>query len=347
MSKIIYVPLEHIDARYTVHLDRDITKFLDESEIEYIKIYPDTPPPRPLPKGMFLDAPYTTNFKCLQLAEIAKLFEYGVIKENDIIFFSDIWFPGIESIAYMEHFTGTKVRIRGILHAGSFTDTDEVRNFERWAKNFEDIVFDIADQVYVASNFIAQDIVKKRFINMDKITVTPLPLDKLELDKYKGSAKKDPIVIFNGRDHIEKQPWLWDELKAEVEAKWYENNPGEDCPFEFYWTQQHNLPKADYYSLMAKSQVVVSFALQENFGYGIAEAAYLGCIPILPNRLVYPEMYNQDMLYGTFTEAVNAVYDALTHYDELINYYPNVCTNNMLDTGNLDSIKTWFADDKR
>ena len=28
MSKIIYIPLEHIDGRYTVHMDRDIEKYL-------------------------------------------------------------------------------------------------------------------------------------------------------------------------------------------------------------------------------------------------------------------------------------------------------------------------------
>ena len=29
MSKIIYLPLEHIESRYTVHMDRDITEYLD------------------------------------------------------------------------------------------------------------------------------------------------------------------------------------------------------------------------------------------------------------------------------------------------------------------------------
>ena len=29
MSKIIYLPLEHIESRYTAHMDRDITKYLD------------------------------------------------------------------------------------------------------------------------------------------------------------------------------------------------------------------------------------------------------------------------------------------------------------------------------
>ena len=45
MGKIIYLPLEHIESRYTVHMDRDILTYLDESEEEYIRIYPDIPSP--------------------------------------------------------------------------------------------------------------------------------------------------------------------------------------------------------------------------------------------------------------------------------------------------------------
>ena len=31
MGKIIYLPLEHIENRYTVHMDEDILKYLDNS----------------------------------------------------------------------------------------------------------------------------------------------------------------------------------------------------------------------------------------------------------------------------------------------------------------------------
>ena len=37
--RIIYLPLEHIESRYTVHMDRDILKYLDDSGKEYIRVY--------------------------------------------------------------------------------------------------------------------------------------------------------------------------------------------------------------------------------------------------------------------------------------------------------------------
>ena len=42
---LIYVPLEHIDGRYTVHMDRDIEAYLNAESLEYVKIMPTTETP--------------------------------------------------------------------------------------------------------------------------------------------------------------------------------------------------------------------------------------------------------------------------------------------------------------
>ena len=320
MQRIIYLPLEHIDMRYTVYLDRIITDYLDKNNFDYIKVYPDVEQ-REIQAGSFLDAPTTIEFKSKQLAEVSKMYHNNTIRDNDIIFTSDIWFPGIESIAYLNYFTKKNVKLRGFLHAGSFTDTDFVRDMERWGKNFEDIIFDITDKIFVASNFIKNDVVKKRIVNKDKIEVTGLPLDKENYLKYKQEQKED-IIIFNGRNVDEKQPWLFDELKRKVFEKYGQALKG----FKFINTHKENYSKEDYYKLLGKSKVVVSFALQENFGIGINEAVELGCIPILPNRLVYPEFYSKEYLYTNFTECVNMVVSALENElpQTSPNYYFNI-----------------------
>lgn len=287
-------------------MDRDIEDYLQSTGKEYVKVMPwrsDSPPP---PEGQFLNAPFTSKFKALQLAKISSMYEKGLIEDGDTFFFSDIWFPGIESIAYMNYFTKTDAKITGIIHAGSFTDTDFVRDMERWAKNFEDIIFDIADTVFCASEFIKADIVKKRMIDPNKLIVTGLPVDHVGLTPYVG-VDKENIVIFNGRLCDEKQPWLFDELSRQL----LDCDIGVEC----IRTQDLNLNRTEYYELLAKSKVVVSYALQENFGFGIAEAAYLGCTPIVPNRLVYPELYPKENIFDTFEESVDMVYDALTNYE--------------------------------
>ena len=46
----------------------------------------------------------------------------------------------------------------------------------------------------------------------------------------------------------------------------------------------------DYRKWLAKGRVVISTAIQENFGISVMEAVAHGCIPLLPNRLSYPEL---------------------------------------------------------
>lgn len=46
----------------------------------------------------------------------------------------------------------------------------------------------------------------------------------------------------------------------------------------------------EYRSWLARGTVVVSTAIQENFGISIMEAVRHGCFPLLPDRLSYPEI---------------------------------------------------------
>jgi len=327
MSKIIYLPLEHIESRYTVHMDRDITEYLDFYRKKYIRIYPDIPTPKTMRAGSFLDAEFTIRFKAAQIAELARLYREDVIESGDIIWSSDIWHPGLpESIAYMNYFTKKDVKLRGFIHAGSFTDTDFVRDMERWAKNFEDTIFDIGDKIYCASQFIKNDIVKKRIVDPNKLIVTGLPLDKKGLDTHLNCpTAKENIVIFSGRNVDEKQPWLFKELSKRLEGK-----------ADFINTLEHNFSKEEYYNLLKRAKVVVSYALQENFGFSVQEATYLGCIPVLPNRLVYPEFYGEFHLYDTFDESIKMVEDVLDNY--------NTKSIDAYRYDNKEIMEMWFND---
>jgi hypothetical protein len=316
---IYYLPLEHLEMRYTTHLDRDIKEYLISNQINHIVVEPEKV--SEINNGSFLDSGTTIMTKSKQINYLASLYRDGKINNGDIIFTTDLWFPGIESIAYLNYFYKKEVKIRGVIHAGSFTDTDFVRDMERWAKYFEDIVFDISDKVFVASKFIAEDIYKKRIIDSNKLIVSGLPLDFNELNKYKTDKTKENIIVFNGRNVDEKQPWLFEEL-----IRTYPD-------YTFVNTHKLNLPKKEYYELLSKSKVIVSFALQENFGYGIQEAVYLGCVPIVPNRLVYKEQFDSIYRYNILEECKIKVKQAIN--GELIAPEPLLLNNTSI-------FKTWF-----
>jgi glycosyltransferase involved in cell wall biosynthesis len=60
--------------------------------------------------------------------------------------------------------------------------------------------------------------------------------------------------------------------------------------------------KEKYLAWLREGVVVVSTALQENFGISVVEAIRHGCFPLLPNNLSYPELipeeYHRDCLYS-------------------------------------------------
>lgn len=71
--------------------------------------------------------------------------------------------------------------------------------------------------------------------------------------------------------------------------------------------------REDYARLLAGSGVAVSTALNEFFGLAILEAAYAGCLPLVPDRLAYPEIYPAAMRYGSDDALVARLRDAVLH----------------------------------
>lgn len=316
---IYYLPIEHEPTRYTEALDRAIVKYFTFLDVPFTRIYPSHAALSnirhgQLPTGCFLNAPFTTAFKAEQLSDLAGYYSQGVMRNEDIIFVSDMWFPGIEAVGYLNHFCKVRPSLRGIMHAGSFTDTDEVRNMERWAVHFETAILDLFDRVFVGSPFMAEELRRKRTVERDKVYVTPFPLDWESFSEFCNEEPREDIVIFNGRNHPEKQPELFRWLEEQVK----QSHPSA----RFVWTQEANLSKRDYHKLLSKAKCVVSFALQENFGFGVAEATALGCIPVVPDRLAYRNFYPEHLRYRSLPECVTLVLDVLRCHN--MRYHANV-----------------------
>ncbi len=60
--------------------------------------------------------------------------------------------------------------------------------------------------------------------------------------------------------------------------------------------------RGEYIAALRESDVVVSTAIQEFYGLSVLEAAGCGCLPLVPERLVYPELYPAEARYGSDEE---------------------------------------------
>jgi glycosyltransferase involved in cell wall biosynthesis len=77
----------------------------------------------------------------------------------------------------------------------------------------------------------------------------------------------------------------------------------------------------DYLTWLAKGSVVVSTAIQENFGISVVEAVRFGCFPLLPQRLSYPEIMPEKYHDHIFYRSDDQLLEKLAYH--LMN--PDVC----------------------
>jgi len=54
---------------------------------------------------------------------------------------------------------------------------------------------------------------------------------------------------------------------------------------------------SEYVSLLQQGDIVVSTSLHEFYGIAVIEALRAGCVPVLPARLSYPELFENSFLY--------------------------------------------------
>ncbi|MBS3754477.1 MAG: DUF3524 domain-containing protein [Desulfobacterales bacterium] len=153
---------------------------------------------------------------------------------------------------------------------------------------------------------------------------------------YVPSARQNPpLVIWNHRWEHDKNPGpFFDALyavadrgidfRAAILGQSFANRPPEfdaatdrlpDQIVQFGYASPHET----YIDWLKRGTVVVSTALQENFGISVVEAARYGCLPLLPERLSYPEIipreFHETLLYRSEGELVEKLADILLRPD--------------------------------
>jgi len=306
------VPIEAIPERYSADWNVWFQHAYELERIEWVRIYP-VPLSNEIKHGAFLDAIVTNHFKARQLAMICELFYKNKVKDGDAFLFHDMWFPGLEMLAYMRSMLDINFKIYGLLHAGTYDMYDRLaqKGMGSWGKFSEKSWMSLVDEIFVATEFHKNLLIETRDINPQKIYVTGFPI-------YNPSVKsvlKENIVVFPHRLDLEKQPHLFDFLQTQLSFKYPD--------WKFIKTKDVCKSKEEYYKILAKSKIAVSFALQETWGIAMQEAVILNCIPVVPARLSYMEMYDPIFQYdpnGTedaIQEMINLVEYFILHYDQM------------------------------
>lgn len=168
-----------------------------------------------------------------------------------------------------------------------------------------------------------------------KSSVLPVGCDLRRLDAARADAPPrtlPPLVLWNQRWEYDKQPEVFFRalsILAEEGVPFRLALAGENFrqkPEEFLRAKEAfadrlvhygHADAEEYARLLWQADVVVSTAIHEFFGIAIVESIYCGAWPLLPNRLVYPEMIPPSLhaahLYENFDDLVRRLRDILLH----------------------------------
>lgn len=97
--------------------------------------------------------------------------------------------------------------------------------------------------------------------------------------------------------------------------------------------------RADYLAFLASSDMVLSTALHEFQGLAVLEAVALGCVPVLPNRQVYPK------LFGESLSAKSYLYQSdLKNIENEAKYAVNLIQRHATENTEAPSVRAFYAE---
>lgn len=205
-------------------------------------------------------------------------------------------------------------------------------------------------------SFLHQFPDNKGLKNIEKIktksTTLPLGMDLRRFDKYKPFATKNnpPVLLWNHRWEYDKNPdpffyalfRLKDEgvdFKLIVLGESYNKYPSifknaktrlKDNIIHFGYAESFE----KYASLLWLADILPVTSQQDFFGGSIVEAIYCDCVPILPNRLAYPEHLNEETYSHYYYQADEVFFGKLQ--DTLIEFSNKEPLNGELLVGKYD-----------
>jgi glycosyltransferase involved in cell wall biosynthesis len=180
---------------------------------------------------------------------------------------------------------------------------------------------------------IAEKIRQKSHVRYPGITLTQV----MESDLQKQTGP--PLIIWNHRWGFDKNHQMFFKVLETLQEQDFDFRlalMGENfgmIPDEFVQAQKifedkivafgYVSSRAEYINWLKQGSIVISTAIQENFGMSVIEAMIMGCIPLLPNRLSYPEIlpegFHEQFLYKNkydLIEKLAQIISDVTAYEE-------------------------------
>ena len=321
--KIFYMGLEPYEGRYTLQLQEWTERAYKKRGIEYV-VVPGTTidNSKAIVTGQVLDAHGRSYFGMSQLMNLVRMMKAGEITSDDIIFFEDMFQPGIEALPYIiqqspEQYR-PKIYLRCLAQAIDPDDFVHVWGMSKWMSLYEQMCNEIPNVHILATN--EEMVAHMRIANWSApiYNISGLSFGKAEVQSrvpvIKPFEQKSMRVGFGARWDQEKQPgffmdmiehWQDSPILPKAEFAIFSGGPlrsnneyyvkrarmmAEQGKLKIY----ENLKKNEYYELLNDTRVLFNCALQDWVSNTVSEADTLGCNVLFPAYRSFPETFAND-----------------------------------------------------
>ena len=276
--------------------------------------------------GQVLDAHGRSYFGMSQLMNLVRLMQQGEVTSEDVIYFEDMFQPGIESLPYILNQVPANLRprifVRCLAQAIDPDDFVHVWGMSKWMNLYEKMVCELVRDsggAVLATNEEMVMHMKVAGWDCPIYNISGLAFGKEEVrarvpGELKPFKERAMRVGFAARWDQEKQPDFYMDLIEEYHRRFPEDKV-EFCVFSGAPLRSNNdsymartrklqaegklvlhedLEKNEYYALLNDSRVLFNCALQDWVSNTVSEADTLGANVLYPAYRSFPETFGND-----------------------------------------------------
>jgi hypothetical protein len=320
--KLFYMGLEPYEGRYTLQLEEWSRRAFVRRGVDWVNVPGTTiDNTKAIQVGQVLDAHGRSYFAMSQMMNLVQMMRNGEVTGEDVVFFEDMFQPGMESLPYIMDQIPAEQRpqvwIRCLAQAVDPDDFVHVWGMGKWMSLYEEMCNEFVTGV-LASN--EEMVAHMKIANWKApiYNISGLAFDKTEVQLRVGEIKpweeRDNRVVFAARFDQEKQPDFFMDMIEE----WYGTPGSTDVEFAILQggplrsnNQKYldrarkmeergqlkiyeNLKKNHYYDIVNRSKVLFNCALQDWTSNTVSEADALGCNVLFPAYRSFPEIFSND-----------------------------------------------------
>ena len=323
MRKLFYMGLESYESRYTLQLTEWNKRVFDRRGLDVVYVPGQTiDNTQSISVGQVLDAHGRSYFSMSQMMNLVQLMRNGEVTNEDVIYFEDMFQPGIESLPYIMDQIPSEQRprvfVRCLAQAIDPDDFVHVWGMAKWMSTYEKMVNCFVSGVLATNE---EMVAHMRIAGWSApiYNISGLAFGKEEvLERIGGSQNIKPFdqrtkrVGFAARFDQEKQPGFFMDLVEEYTRHHSDvvfaifsggplrsNNPeyverarklNARGVLEIY----ENISKNRYYELLNDTCVLFNCALQDWVSNTVSEADTLGANVLYPAYRSFPETFAND-----------------------------------------------------